>query len=111
MAISITSEAVPHLAARHPIRRNKESTIMNFRLTIHAVAAAGLGWAAMQMAAVDAFCQATNYGPPATSYAIEAARYPNAASKPTPHVADGHPDLSGVRSEERRVGKECRSRW
>jgi hypothetical protein len=69
---------------------------MNFRLTIHAVAVAGLGWAAIQMAAVDAFCQATNYGPPATSYAIEAARYPDAAFKPTPHVADGHPDLSGV---------------
>ena len=40
--------------------------------------------------------QATNYGPPATSYVMEAARYPDAAKKPTPHTADGHPDLNGV---------------
>ena len=31
-----------------------------------------------------------------TSYAAEAAKYPNAASQPTPHMADGHPDLNGV---------------
>jgi hypothetical protein len=31
-----------------------------------------------------------------TSYAAEAARYPDAASKPTPHMTDGHPDLNGV---------------
>jgi hypothetical protein len=29
-------------------------------------------------------------------YAGEAAKYPDAASKPTPKMADGHPDLSGV---------------
>jgi len=31
-----------------------------------------------------------------TSYASEAAKYPDAASKPTPHMTDGHPDLNGV---------------
>jgi len=31
-----------------------------------------------------------------TSYAVEAAKYPDAATKPTPHLADGHPDLNGV---------------
>ncbi|HXP88959.1 MAG TPA: hypothetical protein VN841_29835 [Bryobacteraceae bacterium] len=31
-----------------------------------------------------------------TSYAAEAAKYPDAASKPTPKMADGHPDLNGV---------------
>ncbi len=61
---------------------------MNFRSIIYAVGAVTV--------AVSAFGQAANYGPPATSYAIEAARYPNAASKPTPKMADGHPDLNGV---------------
>ncbi len=28
--------------------------------------------------------------------AVEAKNHPNAASKPTPHTADGHPDLNGV---------------
>ena len=69
---------------------------MNFRFTMH-VGIAGLGWAAVQVTAVNAFCQApNNYGPPATSYAVEAAKYPGAASKPTPHIADGRPDLNGV---------------
>src|SRR5689334_5019178 len=31
-----------------------------------------------------------------TNYAAEAARNPNAASKPTLRMADGHPDLNGV---------------
>src|SRR3954464_6549476 len=31
-----------------------------------------------------------------TNYAAEAARNPGAASKPTPRLADGHPDLNGV---------------
>ena len=31
-----------------------------------------------------------------TSYASEAAKYPDAASKPTPKMSDGHPDLNGV---------------
>ena len=31
-----------------------------------------------------------------TSYATEAAKNPGAASKPTPRLADGHPDLNGV---------------
>ena len=31
-----------------------------------------------------------------TNYAAEAAKNPNAASKPTPRAADGHPDLNGV---------------
>jgi hypothetical protein len=36
------------------------------------------------------------YGPFGTTYAMEAAKYPDAASKPTPRAADGHPDLNGV---------------
>jgi hypothetical protein len=31
-----------------------------------------------------------------TNYALEAAKNPGAASKPTPHLSDGHPDLNGV---------------
>ena len=31
-----------------------------------------------------------------TNYGLEAAKNPGAASKPTPHMADGHPDLNGV---------------
>jgi hypothetical protein len=31
-----------------------------------------------------------------TNYAAEAAKNPGAASRPTPHLADGHPDLNGV---------------
>src|SRR3984957_16233843 len=31
-----------------------------------------------------------------TNYAAEAARNPKAASRPTPRMADGHPDLNGV---------------
>jgi hypothetical protein len=69
---------------------------MKFQRITHNVGIAGLGLAAIVMFSANAFGQATNYGPPATSYAIEAARYPDAASKPTPHTADGHPDLNGV---------------
>lgn len=65
------------------------------RLTTQ-IGAAGFGLAVMMVAPGSAFCQEPNYGPPATSYAIEAARYPDAASKPTPHMTDGHPDLNGV---------------
>jgi hypothetical protein len=69
---------------------------MKFRLTIHAVGAFSLGFAALLMAPANVFGQFPAYGPPASSYAGEAAKYPGAASKPTPHAADGHPDLSGV---------------
>src|SRR5579863_8799050 len=31
-----------------------------------------------------------------TNYAAEAAKNPGASSKPTPKMADGHPDLNGV---------------
>src|SRR5437762_1714629 len=31
-----------------------------------------------------------------TNYGLEAARNPGAASKPTPRLSDGHPDLNGV---------------
>jgi hypothetical protein len=31
-----------------------------------------------------------------TNYSWEAAKNPGAASKPTPHMSDGHPDLNGV---------------
>jgi hypothetical protein len=58
--------------------------------------AAGLGIAALWIAPANLFGQAQNYGPPATSYALEAARYPDAATKPTPKMADSHPDLTGV---------------
>src|SRR5580700_3415917 len=34
--------------------------------------------------------------PAQTNYAAEAARNPGAASRPTPRMADGHPDLNGV---------------
>src|ERR1700689_3159889 len=93
MDISITSAAV--LRRKRRKRRklrnsgDRESKLMKFRLAIYAMGTFSFGL-------VSAFCQAPNYGPPATSYAIEAARYPNAASKPTPHTTDGHPDLTGV---------------
>jgi hypothetical protein len=69
---------------------------MEFRLSIHAVGAVSLGVAALLMAPANVFGQFPAYGPPASSYASEAAKYPGAASKPTPHTADGHPDLTGV---------------
>src|SRR5271170_5515704 len=69
---------------------------MKFRLTIRALGVVSLGLSAILIAPLKAFGQAPNYGPPDTSYAIEASRYPDAASKPTPHTADGHPDLNGV---------------
>ncbi len=65
---------------------------MKFGLTMNSV---GLGLAIL-MVSVNAFGQAVQYGPPGTNYVVEAARYPNAAAKPTPHMADGHPDLNGV---------------
>src|SRR6476661_4377534 len=34
--------------------------------------------------------------PAQTNYAAEAAKNPGAATKPTPKMADGHPDLNGV---------------
>jgi len=67
---------------------------MEFRLTLHAVGAVSLGLALM--APLNAFGQELNYGPPASSYVTEALKYPDAATKPTPHMADGHPDLNGV---------------
>jgi hypothetical protein len=69
---------------------------MEIRLAKHVVGIAGMGLAATAVMTVSAFGQAPNYGPPATSYAVEAARYPDAAKKPTPHMADGKPDLNGV---------------
>jgi hypothetical protein len=78
------------------IGKRGKKKLMEFRLTIHAVGMVGLGLAATLTAPLNVFGQAPGYGPPATSYAAEAARYPDAASKPTPHLADGHPDLNGV---------------
>jgi len=69
---------------------------MNFRPTIHAFGAVSLGLAAILMAPGNAFGQFPNYGPGTASYVTEATKYPDAASKPTPHTADGHPDLNGV---------------
>jgi len=68
---------------------------MEFRSTLHAVGIAGIGMAALMFAG-SAFGQFPDYGPPATSYAAEASKYPDAASKPTPRTPDGHPDLNGV---------------
>lgn len=73
---------------------------MRIRLAMIAVNTAGLGL----MLGVNVFAQTQaanqpqelNYGPPATSYIAEAMKYPDAAAKPTPHLADGHPDLNGV---------------
>ena len=69
---------------------------MKFRLAIQAMGALSLGVGAILMAPANVFGQFPAYGPPATSYAAEAAKYPEAATKPTPHLADGHPDLNGV---------------
>ena len=66
---------------------------MELRLAICPV---GLGLASILMLPGNVFGQFPAYGPAATSYAAEAAKYPDAASKPTPHTADGHPDLNGV---------------
>lgn len=73
---------------------------MEFRLAAPGIATAAAGLATFLV--LPAFCQTSDqpltfgYGPAATSYAAEAARYPDAASKPTPHAPDGHPDLNGV---------------
>src|ERR1700735_3620822 len=97
MDISITSAA----AQRQPQRNSgdkRRRKLMDFRRTMDAVPAIGLGLTTALIVSASAFgqTQAANYGPPATSYAIEASRYPDAASKQTPHMADGHPDLNGV---------------
>jgi hypothetical protein len=68
---------------------------MEIRSIIHLMGAAGLGLATLALSG-SALAQFPDYGPPATSYAVEAAKYPGAASKPTPHTPDGHPDLNGV---------------
>jgi hypothetical protein len=69
---------------------------MRFQPTANVLGVAGFTLAAMISANAFGQNQATNYGPPATSYISEAARYPDAATKPTPRTADGHPDLNGV---------------
>jgi hypothetical protein len=52
---------------------------------------------ALRRVALAAVILATPFGALAqTNYAAEAARNPGAASKPTPRMADGHPDLNGV---------------
>src|SRR5690349_7906338 len=62
--------------------RNKEKT-MAFRFSLHFGLAAGV----LILAAS---------APAQTNYAAEAAKNPGAASKKTPRMADGHPDLNGV---------------
>lgn len=69
---------------------------MEIRLAMHAVGGLTVGLAAFLLAPGTMFGQFPDYGPAATSYAAEAAKYPDAANKPTPHTADGHPDLNGV---------------
>src|SRR4026207_1247807 len=56
------------------------STIANHRVPVLA--------AAILIAVVSA--------PAQTNYAAEAAKNPGAATRPTPRMADGHPDLNGV---------------
>src|SRR3981189_2984137 len=64
------------------------STIANHRVRESATnTLAGLA-AAILIAAVSA--------PAQTNCAAEAPKNPGAASKPTPHMSDGHPDLNGV---------------
>src|SRR5437868_14535956 len=43
-----------------------------------------------------AILMAPVYSPAQTNYAAEAAKNPGAATRPTPRMADGHPDLNGV---------------
>ena len=43
-----------------------------------------------------ALCSFAAAQPLGTNYLSEAAKYPDAASKPTPRGSDGHPDLNGV---------------
>jgi hypothetical protein len=64
---------------------------MKAHFSVRSLATCGLG---LTFTAAALFAQG-QYGPPATSYAVEAARYPDAATKPTPKL-DGHPDLNGV---------------
>jgi hypothetical protein len=54
----------------------------------HRVREAAVLTTAILMAAVSA--------PAQTNYAAEAAKNPGAATRPTPHLSDGHPDLNGV---------------
>ncbi len=73
---------------------------MKSRLAMNVLGIAGLGLASILIVPMNVFAQqgeqALNYGPPASSYVTEAMKYPDAASKPTPKMADGHPDLNGV---------------
>jgi hypothetical protein len=61
---------------------------MAFAIATHRALASTAIAAAILMAPVCALAQ--------TNYAAEAAKNPGAASKPTPKLADGHPDLNGV---------------
>jgi len=69
---------------------------MKFQQAMNCAGVAGLGLAATLMIPANVFGQELNYGPPASSYVTEAMKYPDAATKPTPHMQDGHPDLNGV---------------
>jgi hypothetical protein len=68
---------------------------MKLRPRMNASCTVGIGLVAILLVPAKVFGQG-KYGPPGTTYAAEAARYPGAASKPTPKQADGHPDLNGV---------------
>jgi hypothetical protein len=69
---------------------------MKFRQAMNFVGTVGFGLTAVLLGTPNVFGQELNYGPPASSYVAEALKYPDAASKPTPHMADGKPDLNGV---------------
>src|SRR5580698_3727505 len=49
-----------------------------------------------QTALAAVLLAASSSAPAQTNYAAEAAKNPGAASRPTPRLADGHPDLNGV---------------
>jgi hypothetical protein len=61
---------------------------MAFAIASHRALAAAALAAAILIAPISA--------PAQTNYAAEAAKNPGAATKPTPRMADGHPDLNGV---------------
>ncbi len=76
------------MSAAKPMQNRKERNAMKSGFAIHGLCAVAFAALAFQSTAAAQ--------PPATLYLAEAAKYPDAATKPTPKTADGHPDLNGV---------------